>query len=60
MSENRKNLVDRIIRIYGHENPITIQFAQMCEDYEENSWNEAVLNLLVEAHEFAAICGVDE
>ena len=60
MSENRKNLVDRIIRIYGHENPITIQFARMCEEYDANSWNEAVLNLFVEAHEFAAVCGVDE
>lgn len=60
MSEKRKELVNRIIRLYGHENPITIQFTQMCEEYDANAWNEAVLNLLVEAHEFAAVCGVDE
>lgn len=60
MSEERKELVNRIIRLYGHENPITIQFAQMCEEYDETRWNNAVLNLLVESHEFAAVCGVDE
>lgn len=55
MSEERKELVNRIIRLYGHENPITIQFVKMCEEYDETRWNNAVLNLFVEAEEFSAM-----
>ena len=51
MTAYREHLVDRLIRIYGFEDPIVIQFAEMCERYADNSWNDDILRLLVEAHE---------
>lgn len=51
MSEVRENYVDRLCHIYGLENPIVIEFARLCEDWEENKWNNKVLRILVEAHE---------
>lgn len=51
MSTYREHLIDRLTTIYGLENPIVIQFAQMCEDYHATEWNDTVLRLLVEAHE---------
>jgi hypothetical protein len=51
MTTYRENLLDRLIAIYGLEDPIVIQFAQMCERYTDNSWNDDVLRFLVEAHE---------
>ena len=51
MTTYRENLLDRMIHIYGLEDSIVIQFAEMCERYANNSWNDDVLRLLVEAHE---------
>ena len=51
MTAYREHLVNRLIHIYGFENPIVIQFAEMCERYADNSWNDDILRLLVEAHE---------
>ena len=51
MTTYRENLIDRMTRIYGLEDPIVIQFANMCEKYADNAWNDDVLRLLVEAHE---------
>ena len=51
MSEIRENYIDRMIAIYGLENPIVIQFCRLCEHWEDNSWNNKILQLLVEAHE---------
>ena len=50
MTEFREDLMNRMIHIYGLENPIVIQFAQMCES-DNNSWNDMTLQILVEAHE---------
>lgn len=47
----RENLMDRMIRIYGYENPIVIEFCRLCEEWEENAWNDKVLEILVSAHE---------
>lgn len=47
----RDDLLNRMIKLYGFENPIVIQFAQLCESYEENEWCDKMLYLLVEAHE---------
>ncbi len=47
----RENLMDRMIRIYGYENPIVIEFCRLCEEWEENDWNNKVLEILVSAHE---------
>ena len=54
MSAYRENLIDRLCHIYGLENPIVIEFARLCEDWEENEWNNKVLTILVEAHEAEA------
>ena len=51
MTNFRENLLDRMIRIYGLENPIVIDFAEWCERWEENEWNNKALTILVEAHE---------
>lgn len=51
MTAYREHLIDRMINIYGLEDPIVIQFAWMCERYADNSWNDDILRLLVEAHE---------
>ena len=51
MTAYREYLVNRLIHIYGFEDPIVIQFAEMCERYADNSWNDDILRLLVEAHE---------
>ena len=40
-----------MIHLYGFENPMVIQFADMCERYANSAWNDEVLRLLVEAHE---------
>ena len=47
----REDLIDRMIRLYGFENPITIQFADLCDRLEDTEWNNMVLRLLCEAHE---------
>lgn len=51
MTTYRENLLDRMIAIYGLEDPIVVQFAGMCEKYADNDWNDDVLRILVEAHE---------
>ena len=51
MTTYREHLIDRMIALYGLENPMVIQFAQMCEDYHATEWNNTILRLLVEAHE---------
>lgn len=51
MNTTRENLLDRMIRIYGFENPITIQFAELCESYPNNEISDKMLTILVEAHE---------
>lgn len=47
----RENLIDRMIRIYGFEHPIVIQFAELCERMEYTEANDKALMTLVEAHE---------
>lgn len=51
MTNFRENLLDRMIAIYGLENPIVIEFCRLCEKWEDNEWNDKVLRYLVEAHE---------
>ena len=47
----RKNLIDRMIRIYGFEHPAVIHFAELCERLEDTKGNDTILRLAVEAHE---------
>ena len=51
MSNYRKNLVDRMIRLYGFENEITIRFANMAEKYADSPEWDMVLLTIVNAHE---------
>ena len=51
MTNFRESLIDRMCRIYGLENPIVIQFAQMCEAWADNDWNNKSLAILVASHE---------
>lgn len=48
MSKYRNKLLDEIVRIYGLENEITIEFARLCENLPEN--NNFVLEQLVKTH----------
>lgn len=47
----RENLIDRMIRIYGFEHPIVIQFAKLCERMKNTKANDKALMMLVESHE---------
>lgn len=47
----RENLIDRMIRIYGFEHPIVIQFAELCERMAHTEANDKVLMTLVKTHE---------
>ena len=60
MSAIRENLLDRMIRIYGFENDIVIQFAELCERYADNAINDKMLTVLVEAHEASPILDDEE
>lgn len=44
----KEKLIDRMVRIYGFENPIVIEFCSLCERKENT---EDILELIVEMHE---------
>ena len=48
MTKLREELVDRMVRIYGFENPIVIQFCKLCESDQFEDWE---LKVVVESHE---------
>jgi hypothetical protein len=51
MNELRENLIDRMIRIYGFENSIVIDFCRLCERVPKSgAWDE-VLRIVCESHE---------
>lgn len=60
MSEKREKYLDRMIAIYGYENPIVLQYAHMCEDLDPTDWNDTILRLLVESHEADPYMGEDD
>lgn len=51
MSDYRKNLVDRMIRLYGFENEIVVMFANMAEKYSDSKGWDNAMRIIVEAHE---------
>lgn len=51
MTELREELINRMIRIYGYENPVVIQFCELCEKLDYTEWNNKCLTILVKAHE---------
>lgn len=51
MTYRREALINRMIRIYGFEHHIVIDFCKLCETYADSEWNDQCLTTLVEAHE---------
>lgn len=47
----RDQLLDRMIRIYGFEHPIVLDFARLCENWAPGVDWDRLLEVLVEAHE---------
>lgn len=47
----RKNLIDRMIKIYGFGHPIVIQFAELCKRMADTEYNNKALMTLVKVHE---------
>lgn len=51
MNKVREQLVDRMIKVYGFEHEIVVEFAHLCEDYPDNSYTDSMLTTLVKCHE---------
>ena len=51
MNTMRKNLIDRMIKIYGFEHPSVIWFTDLCERWKDTKDNDKVLRIIVESHE---------
>ena len=51
MNKLRENLIDRMIRIYGFENPIVIDFCHCCETFPNDEAHDKTLRVLVLVHE---------
>lgn len=51
MNIKRKVLVDRMANLYGVENGLVKFFTKLCEDTENNTTNDTLLQILVERHE---------
>ena len=47
----REKLIDRMIRIYGFENPIVIWFCRLCEEWEDIEDRDRLLETIVKSHE---------
>ena len=47
----REKLIDRMIRIYGFENPIVIEFCKLCEVWEDIEDRDHLLEVIVKSHE---------
>lgn len=51
MTNFRNSLIDRMVSLYGLENPIVVDFCQMCERLDNNDWNDKCLAIVVACHE---------
>ncbi len=51
MNAKREALLDRIIRIYGFEHEVTLDFARLCEEWVDDIAHDRILEMLVESHE---------
>lgn len=47
----REALLNRIIRIYGFEHEVTLDFARLCEEWVDDIAHDRILEMLVESHE---------
>ena len=60
MNKIREQLADRMIRLYGFESPITIDFCRLCEEWADTEALNSVLTTLVKCHEEAPQCFEEE
>ena len=51
MTNFREKLVDRMIALYGFEHKLTVNFATLCEEWEDTEQNDLCLRVVVEVHE---------
>ena len=49
----REELMNRMIRLYGFESPITIDFCRLCEEWSNTEDYDSALATLVKCHEEA-------
>ena len=45
----RKEMQDKLIRVFGMEDSRVVWFFQLCEDYDDNEWNNKCLEGMVMA-----------
>ena len=60
MNKIREQLIDRMIRLYGFESPITIDFCRLCEEWADTEAYDNALATLVKCHEEALQCFEEE
>ena len=60
MTTYRENLIDRMINLYGYENPIVIKFAQLCENWPYTKIYDRSLQTVVKTHEGYCKLGLDK
>lgn len=54
MTNYRENLLTKMIHLYGFEHEEVIKFANMCDQYENDTEWDKLLGLLVTMHECEA------
>lgn len=60
MTTYRESLIDRMINLYGYENPIVIEFAKLCENWPQAERYDTYLRVMVESHEDYCKLGLDK
>lgn len=60
MTRLREVLVERLIRIYGHENKIVCDFCNLCETFKNDELHDKILVSIVSAHEHHPQVGEEE
>ena len=39
----REEMIDRLVKSFGHEDSRVVWFCGLCEEFEENEWNNKCL-----------------
>ena len=57
MTDYRKNLIDRMIRLYGFEDEKVIDFANLCEKHAgSKEWDNVLWTLVITHEKFPVMC----
>lgn len=43
MTERRQKILDRMIKIYGFEHQLVIDYATLCENFPQEEWADSLL-----------------